>query len=111
MKKEEILEKSRKENKNKDIYEKEVIIRGNKCACIAAMALATIFFIVQIVVGGGINYGLYAVIEAALMGRFWYMFFKLHRKSDLVLAILYSVLVVLLSVAQILNIVTMSTSL
>ena len=39
MNKEEILERSRKENKNQDIYEKEVIIQGNRYACIAAGAV------------------------------------------------------------------------
>lgn len=43
MKKEEILEKSRKENKNQDIFEKEVKrIRGNSAA-VAAAILATVF--------------------------------------------------------------------
>ena len=55
MNKDEILERSRRENKNQDIYEKEVIIKGNRYACIAAAILATIFFVIQIFVGGGIN--------------------------------------------------------
>ena len=34
MNKEEILEKSRKENKNKDVYEQEIIKQGNaRCHC------------------------------------------------------------------------------
>ena len=36
MDKEKILELSRKENKNQDIYEKEVLVTGNKYSCIVA---------------------------------------------------------------------------
>lgn len=109
MNKEEILEKSRKENKNQDIYEKEVIDQGNKYACIAAAVLATIFFVVQIFVGSGMNYGLYAVVFSMPMGGFWYKFFKLHRRHELFVSIAYSVVVVLFSIAHIYNMITMST--
>lgn len=69
MDKEEILEKSRKENKNQDIYEKDVIIQGNRYACIAAAVFATVFFVVQILIGRGMNYGLYAVVFFHADGR------------------------------------------
>lgn len=101
--------KSRKENKNQDIYEKEVIDRGNKYACIAAAVLATVFFVVQIFVGGGMNYGLYAVVFSMPMGGFWYKFLKLHKKHELFVAIGYSAVVLLFSVAHIYNMITTST--
>lgn len=69
MNKEEILERSRKENKNQDIYEKEVIIQGNRYAYIAAGVLATIFFVIQIFTGGDMNYRLYAVVFFNANGR------------------------------------------
>lgn len=43
--KENILELSRKENKNQDIYEKEVLVAGNKYSCIVAAILALILCI------------------------------------------------------------------
>ena len=43
MNKEEILEKSRAENRNKDIYEKEVLKQASTSAVIVMMVLATIF--------------------------------------------------------------------
>ena len=73
MEKEEILEKSRKENKNRDIFEKEVLKEGGNIGGIAAGILATLFFILQIAAGGGINYGLYAGI--------FYPFGRLYRES------------------------------
>lgn len=50
MNKEEILEKSRTENKNKDIYEQEILKQANTSAVIVMMVLATIFFAAQIFV-------------------------------------------------------------
>ena len=44
MQKEEILEKSRRENKNQDPYEKQVITAGGNAGAIAAAILATVFF-------------------------------------------------------------------
>ena len=44
MNKEEILEKSRQENKNKDIYEQEIIKQGNAVVTSVMVILATVFF-------------------------------------------------------------------
>lgn len=46
MNKEEILDKSRKENKNQDAYEKYVIMKGSKYGCITAVILATVFLVI-----------------------------------------------------------------
>ncbi len=51
MYKDEILAKSRAENKNKDIYEEEILKQANSYAVIVLMALATLFFAVQLFVG------------------------------------------------------------
>lgn len=77
MNREEILERSRKENKNQDIYEKEVIIQDNRYACIAAAVLATVFFVIQIFTGGGMKYN------------------KMHKKHELMVAICYTIGVLL----------------
>ena len=106
--KEEILERSRKENKNQDIYEKEVIIQGNRYACIAAGVLATLFFVIQIFTGGGMNYGLYAVVFSMPMAGFWVKYIKLHKKHELFVAVCYTILVLLLSAAYIYGLVAAS---
>ena len=67
MNKEEILEKSRAENKNKDIYEQEILKQANSSAVIVMMVLATVFFAVQIFVGGGTNWGIWALVFSANM--------------------------------------------
>lgn len=109
MNKEEILEKSRKENKNQDVYENEVIIRGNGYACIASAVLATIFLVIQILVGGGMNTGLYAVVFSMPMAGNWYKFYKLRKKRDLSLAVAYTAAVLLLSAGYLYDLISVST--
>lgn len=108
MNREEILERSRKENKNQDIYEKEIIIQGNRYACIAAAVLATVFFVIQIFTGGGMNYGLYAVVFSMPIAGFWRKYNKMHKKHELLVAICYTIGVLLFSVAHIYELISAS---
>ena len=108
MNKEEILEKSRKENKNQDIYEKEVIIQGNSYECIAVAVLATIFFVIQIFTGGGMNYGLYAVVFSMPMAGFWIKYMRMHKKHELFVAVCYTVIVLIFSAVHIYGLVSAS---
>ena len=59
MKKEEILEASKKENKNKDIYCKEVEAKGATWAAMCMLILTSIYFIYEIMSGKGQNVALY----------------------------------------------------
>ena len=109
MNKEEILEKSRKENKNQDVYEKEILKQGQFVANIVIVIFATIFLIIQILTGGGINYGFYAIAFSGPMAIFWVKWIKLKRKHELMMALLYTVFVLALSVSHIYNLFTMTT--
>lgn len=108
MNKEEILEKSRAENKNKDIYEQEVIKKSGTYAVVIMMILATIFVAVQIFVGGGMNWGIWALVFSANMATFWVKYVKLRRKHELVMAIAYTILVTVMSVYYICNLISSS---
>ena len=109
MNKEEILEKSRAENKNKDIYEQEVLKQAGTSAVIVMMILATIFFAVQIFVGGGTNWGIWALIFSTNMTTFWVKYIKLRRKHELVMAIVHTVVVSVFSGWHIYNLIASST--
>lgn len=100
MKKEEILEKSRKENKNKDIYEQEILKQSYVVANFVMITLATIFFLVQIFTGGGINYSLYAIVFSGPTATFWLKWLKLRRKHELLMACLDTIIVIAFSVAH-----------
>ena len=62
MKKEEILEASKRENKKKDIYEIEVESKGSNYAAIAMLLLALVFFSYEIFSGKGSNPAFYSII-------------------------------------------------
>jgi hypothetical protein len=109
MNKEEILEKSREENKNQDIFEKEVLRDAGTIGAIVASILATIFFVIQIFVGGGMNYGLYAVVFSIPTTGFIVKSIRMKRKNEIWAAIIYTILTLALSAAHIYNLITSST--
>lgn len=109
MDKNEILAKSRAENKNKDVYEQEVVKQASSGAVIVQMILAAIFFVAQIFVGGGINWGLWALVFSINMTTFWVKYIKLHRKHELVAAIAYTILVSIMSGYYIYDLIAFST--
>lgn len=106
MEKDQILEKSRKENKNRDIYEKEILKEGRNIGAATAGILATIFFVIQILTGGGINYGLYAVVFSIPAAAFTVKAFRMKKKHEIFIAAIYIIFVLLLSASHIYNLVT-----
>lgn len=108
MNKEEILEISRRENKNKDIYEHEILKQASSSSIIVMMILAAVFFIVQIFVGGGMNWGIWALVFSVNMTSFWVKYIKLRHKHELVMAIAYTILVAASSGSHIYNLIVSS---
>ena len=108
MNKEEILAKSRAENKNKDVYEIEVLKQANSCGIIVMAVLAVIFFSVQIFVGGGQNWGMWALVFSPSMATFWVKYIKLGRKHELLTAIAYTVIVAVSAGYHIYNLIVSS---
>ena len=109
MNKEEILEKSRAENRNRDIYEQEVLKQAYTCAVVVMMVLATVFFSVQIFVGGGSNWGIWALVFSTNMTIFWVKYWKLRRRHELVMALVYTAMVALFSGGHLYHLIASST--
>ena len=109
MNKDEILAKSRAENKNKDVYEQEVLKQASRSAVVVQMVLATILFVTQIFVGGVINWGLWAIVFSASMTINWIKYIKLHRKYELVISIAYTILVSVMFGYHIYNLIASSS--
>ena len=109
MNREEILEKSRAENKHKDIYEPEILKQASTNAVIVMMVLATVFFSAQIFVGGGTNWGLWALVFSANMTIYWVKYAKLRRNHELAMAIVHIIVVAIFSVGHIYNLIYAST--
>ena len=111
MNKDEILAKSRAENKNKDVYEQEVLKQASRSAVVVQMVLATIFFVTQILVDKGINWGLWALVFSTSMTINWVKYIKLRYRQELITAIVYTVFVSVMSVYYIYNLITSSITL
>ncbi len=109
MTKDEVLAKSRAENKNKDVYEQEVFKQATESSLVVQSVLTAIFFVTQIFVGGGINWGLWALVFSANATIFWVKYIKLRHQRELVMAISYTILVTIMSGYHIYHLIVSST--
>lgn len=108
MRKEEILERSRNENRNADLYEKEVLIQaGNMGGGVGAITCA-VLFVAQVLLGGGTNCGLWAVMISIQAATFAVKAVKLRRKHEIVLAIVDTLLALALAALHIHSLITSS---
>lgn len=105
---EEILTKSRQENKFRDIFEKEVLKEGGYAGSITAAVLATAFFVIQILLGEGWNYGLYAVVFSISATGFVIKAVRMKRRCDILSAAGAIVIVLVFSAAHIAQLVSLS---
>lgn len=108
MNKEEILAKSRNENKNVDEFEKEVLKQAGNAGCITAAIVTFILFILELFIKNHTNYGLWAILFSILSAQFIVKAIKLKRKHEIAIAICYPILTLCLIAAYILDIVTTS---
>ena len=101
MKKEEILEMSRKENKNKDIYETQIEAKGCTYASVMMLILATFYYCYEIFTGKGQNYSFYSIIALYCCILFGYKAIKLEKRRGLHIftSILWG-LITILSIVQ-----------
>ena len=83
MKKEEILEMSRKENKKKDIYEMEIETKACKMAALLMIILVTIYYCYEIFTAKGQNYSFYSIIAIYCTTVYGYKAIKLQKRKTL----------------------------
>ena len=98
MKKEEILEASKKENKKKDIYAVEVEAKGANYAGICMLILAGIYFCYEILSGKGENVALYSIITIYNSVLYGYKAIKIseRRKLSAATSIIWGILTITL---------------
>lgn len=98
MKKEEILEVSKKENKNKDIYAIQIESRGANYAGISMVLLAFVFFTYEIVSGKGSNPAFYSIITIYNAILFGYKAIKIkeRRKLNTFTSVIWGLLTIIL---------------
>lgn len=108
MEKEEILEQSRKINKNKDLFEQEVIAKGSSIAYSIGILIAVIFYLIGIIFQDNYrNYPVFAVWTSMESVLFIFKFIKLKRKHELLVAVIFTIgaiMAIIMSVLQIIGI-------
>lgn len=104
MNKEEILQASRKENQNKDIYELEVINKAQRVGGLIAISVAfALLLIERAILDSATNYGYLLIILSAGMGLWLYQAVKLKRKHAIFFAVLWTLLVIYSAIMVILD--------
>ena len=83
MKKEEILKKSRAENKNKDMYEIQVESKGATYAGLTMLILAATNYTYEIITGKGSNPALYSIITVYNTILYGYKAIKIKERRGL----------------------------
>lgn len=95
MNKEEILAKSRKENKNQDIVEYEVLKSAGSIATRIGLLLCCLIAVMEVIFTGKVSFGSWFIFFGMLSTQFLVKFIKLHRRHELLVAVLYLVLCIM----------------
>lgn len=95
MNKDEILAKSRKENKNKDLAEMEVMYQAGSHASRVGALVCCLISLLSSTVAHAMLYSPWIIYFSILTTQWFVRFVKMKRKSDLVLAILFFSLTIL----------------
>lgn len=106
MNREEILQASRNENQNKDIYELEVIRKGQRIGGLIGVCVTFALMVVErVILETGMNYGYFLIILSASAGLWIYKAAKLKKKHEIFFAMLWSIFAIYAAVMVVLNFV------
>ncbi len=109
MNKEEILAKSRQENKDKDLYELEIKKKTCEIGLNSAAIVCALLFVSEIIICGKTNFGLWSIITSVYTGSYIYRGIKLNKKGDIALGIIATVITLLMVGYTIFKFFTTST--
>lgn len=99
MNKEEILQASRNENQNRDIYELEVISKGQRIGGLIGISIAFILMSVEsILFEKDMRHGYFLIIIASGAGLWIYKALKLKKKHEIFFAVLWTVLAICMTI-------------
>ena len=98
MKKEEILEMSRKENKNRDMHEIQIENMGCKIAAITMLLLTTVYYCYEIFTAKGQNITLYSLITIYCAVMYEYKAIKIEKRRifNISCSIIWTILTIVL---------------
>ena len=101
MKKEEILEMSRKENKKKDFAVIEIENQAVKIASIGMLVLTSVYFCLEIFIQGKTNYGWYSLLALYCAIVYGYKGIKIKNKLEIFCMIIWGLLAIPLTIVYI----------
>ncbi len=105
MTKEEILEKSRSENRGKDKVEEEIVRKGFLICWLVSLIVASVVAMVEGIVLGKQNYGIFFSLMSGLSVFFGFKYIKLRRKHELFITVMYGIAAICFMVAWIIYLV------
>ena len=91
MDKDEILERSRKEHKDRDFVEDEALAQASKIAITVGMIVCGLLTIIQAYAQHRVDYGAWTLIYSIISTIDWVKFAKLRRRLNLVGGLIYLV--------------------
>ena len=109
MKKEEILEKARKENKQKDLVCIEIERKGGVLAAISILLLSTVYYVCGIFITGKTNYGWYSIIALYCTIIYGYKGINLKNKQYIFIAIIWLLVTIITAYSYFENMISSST--
>ncbi len=105
MTREEILEKSRSENKGKDIVEEEFIRKGFLVCWVVSLIAAGVVAMVEGIVLGKQNSGIFFALMSGLFSFFLLKYIRLRKKHELFITIMYGIAAVCFLTSWIISLV------
>jgi uncharacterized membrane protein YhaH (DUF805 family) len=108
MNKDDILAKSREENRDRDLYAHEINNSASAISSFVSLFMATIFFVLQKLIKQEFNLGLYALVFSYGATNFIVKAVHMKRKRDIVLSIIYIIATLTLTVAHISQLIATS---
>ena len=89
MDKDEILERSRKEHKDRDLVELEVINKATMAANVVGMAVCGILTVIHAIIQKRMDNSAWTVMFAIMTAACLYKYFRLRRGYDLFIGLVY----------------------
>lgn len=108
MKKEEILEKARKENKNKDYALIEAENKASKIAGLSIIILSSIYFVSGILITGKTNYGWYSILAVYCAIVYGLRGIKTHKSLDIFCGVLWTIASIMMIIIYFIELVNSS---
>ena len=101
MNKDEILAKSREENRAQDPYMTQVTLKGTSYASVAVLVLVMIYTIIHFIKDRYINYEMWSLLAVYNAVVFSYRASKDKTKANIISAVSYSLIALLVTAAAV----------